>query len=103
MKNIQWNQILSDILNGKLKSIQIPTRKSAPGSESEEREIGDHDESDSEIENPDTCERKGCKPITTNPEDEMKLYTDGEMHTGENKNEKTNNRKYFHKKVKSGK
>ena len=38
------------------------------------------------MENPDTSERNGYKPINTNPEDELKLHTDGEMPTGENKN-----------------
>ena len=38
------------------------------------------------MENPDTSERNGYKPINTNPEDELKLHTDGEMSTGENEN-----------------
>ena len=38
------------------------------------------------MENPDTSERNGYKPINTNPEDELKLHTDGEMPTVENKN-----------------
>ena len=38
------------------------------------------------MENPDTSERNGYKPIDTNPEDELKLHTDGEMPTGEKEN-----------------
>ena len=81
-KYIQWNEILRDILNGKLKIIQNRTRKSESESESEEGEIDE--ESDFEMENPDTSERNGYKPICTNPDDELKLHTDGEMPTGEN-------------------
>ena len=83
-KYIQWNEILRDILNGKLKIIQNRTRKSESESESEEGETDE--EIDFEMENPDTSERNGYKPINTNPEDELKLHTDGEMPTGENKN-----------------
>ena len=83
-KYIQWNEILRDILIGKLKIIQNRTRKSESESESEKGEIDE--ESDFEMENPDTSERNGYKPINTNPEDELKLHTDGEMPTGENKN-----------------
>ena len=83
-KYIQWNEILRDILNGKLKIIQNRTRKSESESESEESEIDE--ESDFEMENADTSERNGYKPINTNPEDELKLHTDGELPTGENKN-----------------
>ena len=84
-KYIQWNEILRDILNGKLKIIQNRTRKFESESESEEAEIDE--ESDFEMENPDTSERNGYKPICTNPDDELKLHTDGEMPTGENENE----------------
>ena len=83
-KYIQWNEILRDILNGKLKIIQNRTRKSESESASEEDEIDE--ESDFEIENPYTSERNGYKPIDTNPEDELKLHTDGEMLTGEKEN-----------------
>ena len=38
------------------------------------------------MENPDTSERNGYKPINTNPEDELKLHTDGEKPTGEKEN-----------------
>ena len=83
-KYTQWNGILRDILNGKLKIIQNRTHKSESESESEEGEIDE--ESDFEMENPDTSERNGYKPINTNPEDELRLHTDGEMPTGENEN-----------------
>ena len=39
------------------------------------------------MENPDTSDRNGDKPINTNPEDELQLHNDGEMSTGENQNE----------------
>ena len=80
-KHLQWNEILRDILNGKLKIIQNRTRKLESESESEEGEIDE--DSDFEMENPDISERNG---INTNPEDELKLHTDREMPTGENKN-----------------
>ena len=83
-KYIQWNEISRDILNGKLKIMQNRTRKSESESESEEGEI--YEESDLEMENPDTSERNRYKPICTNPDDELKLHTDGEMPTGENEN-----------------
>ena len=83
-KYIQWNEILRDILNGKLKLIQNRKHKSESESESEEGEIDE--ESDIEMENPDTSERNGYKPICTNPDDELKLHTDGEMPTGEKEN-----------------
>ena len=57
MKAIQWNEILRDILNGKLKIIQNRTRKSESESESEEGEIDE--ESDFEMDNSDTSERNG--------------------------------------------
>ena len=40
-KHIQWNEILRDILNGKLKIIQNRTRQSDTESESQYGEIGD--------------------------------------------------------------
>ena len=70
-KYIQWNEILRDVLNGKLKI--IPNPRTGSDSESEEGEIDD-DESD--FENHDTCEKDGCyRPITTSPEDELNLHT----------------------------
>ena len=83
-KYIQWNEILRDILNGKLKIIQNRKDKSESESESEEGEIDE--ESDFEMENPDTSKRNGYKPICTNPDDELKLHTDSEMPTGEKEN-----------------
>ena len=38
------------------------------------------------MENPDTSEGNGYKPICTTRDDELKLHTDGEMPTGENEN-----------------
>ena len=83
-KYIQWNGLLQDILNGKLKIIQNRTRKPDSESESEEGEIDE--KSDFEVENPDTSERNGYKLICTIPDNELKLHTDGEMPTGENEN-----------------
>ena len=65
-----------------MKIIQNRTRKSESESESEEGEIDE--ESHFQMENPDTSERNGFKPISTNPDDELKLHTDGEMPTSEN-------------------
>ena len=67
-----------------MKIIQNRTRKSESESESEEGEIDE--ESDLEMDNPETSERNGYTPISTNPDDELKLHTDGEMPTGENEN-----------------
>ena len=67
-----------------MKIIQNRTHKYESESESEDGEIDE--ESDFEMENPDTSERNGYKPINTNPEDELRLHTDGEMPTGENEN-----------------
>ena len=69
------------MLNGKLKMVQNRTRKSESESESEENEIDE--ESDFEMENPGTSERNGYKPISTNPDDELKLHSDGEMPAGD--------------------
>ena len=86
-KYIQWNEILRDIL----KIIHNRKHKSESESEGEEGEIDE--ESDFEMENPDTSERNGYKHIYTNPDDELKLHTDGEMPTGEKK-KIFRNRKY---------
>ena len=84
-KYIQWNEILRDVLNGKLRI--IPNKKLNSDSESEEGEIEDED---SDFENPDTSERNGrYQPVTTSPEDELNLHTDGELNTGEIKTENT--------------
>ena len=50
-----------------------------------ESEEGEGDDQESDFENHDTFERDGNRPITTSPEDELNLHTDGELITGENK------------------
>ena len=90
-KYIQWNEILRDVLNGKLKMVQNQRNESE--SESEEGEIEDEE---SDFENHDTSEKDGrYKPVTTSPEDELNLHTDGEIHLGENQtsNKTTENKK----------
>ena len=78
---IQWNEVLRDVLNGKLKIVQ--NQRTESDSESEEGEIEDEE---SDFENHDTSERKGCyRPVTTSPEDELNLHTDGEINTAEKK------------------
>ena len=78
-KYIQWNEVLRDVLNGKLKI--VPSQRTGTDTESEEGEIDD-DESD--FENHDTSEKDGVyRPVTTSPEDELNLHTDGELNTGE--------------------
>ena len=67
-------------MNGRLKIVQ--NKNTETDTESEEGEIED-DESD--FENHDTSEKDGYRPITTSPEDELKLHTDGEFLTGEKK------------------
>ena len=60
---------------------------------SEEGEIEDEE---SDFENHDTSERDGrYKPVTTSPEDELNLHTDGEINPGENQinNKTTENKK----------
>ena len=77
-KYIQWNEILRDVLNGKLKTVQ--NQRTESDSESKEVEIEDEE---SDFENDVTCEKDGCyKPITTFPEDELNLHTDGEINPG---------------------
>ena len=79
-KYTQWNEILRDVLNGKLKIVQ--NQQAESDSESEEGEI---EEEESDFENHDTSERNGkYKPVTTSPEDELNLHTDGEINPGEN-------------------
>ena len=63
-KYIQWNEILRDVLNGKLKIVQNQRNESE--SESEEGEIEDEE---SDFENHDTSEKDGrYTPVTTSPE-----------------------------------
>ena len=84
-KYIQWNEILRDVLNGKLKIVQ--NQRTESDSESEEGEIEDEE---SDFENHDTSEKDGrYQPIATSPEDELNLHTDGEINTGE---KQTNNK-----------
>ena len=73
--------VLRDVLNGKLKI--VPNQRTESDSGSEKGEIED-DESD--FENHDTSEKNGCyRPVTTSPEDELNLHTDGEIDTCEKK------------------
>ena len=82
-KYIQWNEILRDVLKRKLKFVQ--NKRTELDSESEEGEIEDEE---SDFENHDTSERDGCyRPVTTSPEDEINLHTDGQLNTGEIKTE----------------
>ena len=79
-KYTQWNEILRDVLNGKLKIVQ--NQRAESDSESEEGEI---EEEESDFENHDNSERNGkYKPVTTSPEDELNLHTDGEINPDEN-------------------
>ena len=78
-KYIQWNEILRDVLNGKLKKVQ--NQRTESDSESEEGEIEDEE---SDFENHDNSEKDGrYELITTSPDDELNLHTDGEINTGE--------------------
>ena len=67
---IQWNEILRDVLNGKLKIVQNQRTESDSGSEE-----GEIEDEESDFENHDTSEKDGrYKPITTSPEDELNLH-----------------------------
>ena len=78
-KYIQWNEILRDVLNGKLKYVQNQRTESV--SESEEGEI---DDEESDFENHGTSEKDGrYRPITASPKEEINLHTDGEINPGE--------------------
>ena len=79
-KYIQLNEFLKDVLNGKLKLVQ--NKNIETNTESEKGEIEDKK---SDIENHDTSKREGYRPNTTWPEDEFNLHTDGELLTGEKK------------------
>ena len=60
----------------------VQNQRAESDSESEEGEI---EEEESDFENHDTSERNGkYKPVTTSPEDELNLHTDGEINPGEN-------------------
>ena len=84
----RWDEILRDILNGKLKIAQ--NRKQTSSDTEEEDDYDDDEEMPEEIGTPtpevyDTSERDGrYAPIWTNPEeDSLQLHTDGEI-SGEN-------------------
>ena len=68
-KYIQWNEILWDVLNGKL--IIVQNKKAETGSESEAAEIEDKQ---SDFENHYTSEKDGYRPIITTSEDELNFY-----------------------------
>ena len=79
---IQWNEMLRDVLSGKLKIVQ--NKRTQSDSESVE---GETEDKESDFENHDTSERDGCyRPITTSPEDELNLHKDGKLNTGGDKN-----------------
>ena len=60
----------------------MQNQRTESDSESEEGEIEDEE---SDFENHDTSEKNGkYKPVTTSPEDELNLHTDGEINPGEN-------------------
>ena len=80
----RWDEILRDILNGKLKLVK--TRKTATSDTEEEDDYDEDEEMPEEIGAPtpkvyDTSERDGRYiPIRTNPEeDALQLHTDGEI------------------------
>ena len=82
-KYIQWNEILRDVLNRKLKIVL--NKRTESDSESEEGKIEDEK---NDFENHDTFEANGCyRPITTSTEDELNLHTDGKLNLGEIKTE----------------
>ena len=81
----RWDEILRDILNGKLKIVQNPKQ---PESETEDEDDVDEEmpeETGTPTKAYDTSERNGSYvPIRTSPEeDALQIYTDGET-TGEN-------------------
>ena len=86
----RWDEILRDILNGKLKIVQ--NRKTSI-SESEDDDDDDDEEMLEETGNRsyDTSEREGrYEPIRTNPEEDViQIHTDGELPQGENNENKT--------------
>ena len=84
-QNGRWDEILRDILNGKLKYVQN-RKKTETDTEEEDDEDDEEMPETTERETYDTSERNGqCVPIQTNPEDDaLQLHTDGEI-PGENK------------------
>ena len=81
----RWDEILRDILNGKLRIVK--NRKTSI-SESEDEDDDDDEEMPEETGNRsyDTSERGGrYEPIQTNPEEhKIQIRTDGEISHGEN-------------------
>ena len=78
----RWDEILRDILNGKLKIVQ--NKKRAESETDDDDEDEDDEETPEEIGTPiayDTSEKDGrYVPIRTNPEeDTLQLHTDSEM------------------------
>ena len=86
----RWDEILRDILNGKLKIVQ--NRKTSM-SETDDEDDDDDEEMPEETgnRNYDTSERDGrYEPIRTNPEANIiQIHTDGEIPQGENTENKT--------------
>ena len=82
-KYSQWDEILKDILNGKLKI--VPNKKQAE-SDTEEDDDNEDEEMPEEAGTPivyDTSEKDGrYVPIRTNLEDTLQLHTDSKI-TGE--------------------
>ena len=81
----RWDEILRDILNGKIKIVQNPKQ---PDGETEDEDDDDEEmpeETGTPIKVYETSERNGSYvPIRTSPEeDALQIYTDGEL-TGEN-------------------
>ena len=77
-KYIQWNEILRDVLNRKLKIVQ--NKNAETDNESEE---GEKEDDESDFKNHD--EKDGHRSISTSSEDELNLHTDGDLTTGETK------------------
>ena len=88
----RWDEILRDILNGKLK-IGQNRKTSISESEDDDDDDDDDEEMPEEIGNRsyNTSEREGrYEPIRTNPEEDVKqIHTDGELPQGENNENKT--------------
>ena len=76
----RWDEILRDILNGKLKIVQN-RKKTETDKEEEDDEDDEEMPETTERETYDTSERNGSYvPIRTNPEDNaLQLHTDGEI------------------------
>ena len=88
----RWDEILRDILNGKLKIVQN-RKKTETDTEEEDDEDDEEMPETTERETYDSSQRNGSfVPIRTNPEDDaLQLHTDGEI-PGENKSNNINRR-----------